>query len=584
MTGKYDTGLKLKTTILWYFELSKVFFRKSFIYIAIAIFVTLASQVSRIVSYFLPLKIIILVSSGHVPGYFPAFLSGVEINELIVLLSLATAGAYIMHLLLEKASEKTVALGSNLVLEKNKKIALFEKQQDIAKASYQRYVKSLANLFFITLALCFLVLVYKKLAVFILLLMVSLFALDFTLTRFFKIQRSVAGAIANNVGAASGVFFLLSFGFIIADYIYFSPPGFFSIVIGLLMCRQMANKLSAVSNEIKRINGQKNKISALFLKRNHFPAQRKHGSDIWDEVIDAGWQHKALTLIPDDDRGETIHYCFFWNDYKPSGVLSFNLVESDGSSCQNRFHFKIFDTGSTLQSIHEMTLLLDENARYLPSPKLIAHHDDLGRRYHVFDIKGFFNANSQKLEADFFVKIYVCVCRFQPSKNLIKSYKKSRSFFWEKWSEHFFKKMHVIASYSADVRHCNDVKKFLELLTPVREFLSNRALVVVNHDLRPGSVWYAESDQDKIVLSDWSRWSIEPLGAGFPANDKYLCPLDDYLKKTRITSGDVFNYKLIRLTAYLYDLDIKFSKNRVIEVITMLPIIIDAFNEVTVSE
>ncbi|NER64022.1 hypothetical protein G3436_09105 [Pseudomonas sp. MAFF212427] len=78
------------------------FFRVAPLLTAASVGLTIASQLLFLVSFLLPLKVILLLGRETIPGYFPDFMVAFGRERLIVVLSVASVLFYFSHLVFDK--------------------------------------------------------------------------------------------------------------------------------------------------------------------------------------------------------------------------------------------------------------------------------------------------------------------------------------------------------------------------------------------------------------------------------------------------------------------------------------------------
>src|SRR5690554_3983349 len=101
------------------------------------VFFTLVSQLSMLLAFFLPLKVLILLGSDDVPSYFPQFFGSVERDWLIIIMSITTGFFYIFYLLAQRLVLIGGELGANTLMQRGRKLVLFEHQDALAQQAYK---------------------------------------------------------------------------------------------------------------------------------------------------------------------------------------------------------------------------------------------------------------------------------------------------------------------------------------------------------------------------------------------------------------------------------------------------------------
>src|SRR5690606_13022818 len=107
------------------------------------------SQFLLLVSFFLPLKVLILLSSEDIPAYLASWgdLIGGKF-ALIVTLSLISLAAYILQLFFGNAADRNADVISRVMLARNKRLFLQYSDYDFSLDIFYRYSKSISSLVF----------------------------------------------------------------------------------------------------------------------------------------------------------------------------------------------------------------------------------------------------------------------------------------------------------------------------------------------------------------------------------------------------------------------------------------------------
>src|SRR5690554_4121767 len=106
---------------------------------------TLVSQFSRMLAFFLPLKVIILIGSTGTPRYFPDSWAALDRDALVIALSLATVFFYVVSLTSEKLLSIMAEKGAAGVVAGTHKMVLFTNQDEVASQAYQKLAAGLAT-------------------------------------------------------------------------------------------------------------------------------------------------------------------------------------------------------------------------------------------------------------------------------------------------------------------------------------------------------------------------------------------------------------------------------------------------------
>ncbi|MCY1441758.1 hypothetical protein D9M71_580920 [compost metagenome] len=96
---------------------------------------------------------------------------------------------------------------------------------------------------------------------------------------------------------------------------------------------------------------------------------------------------------------------------------------------------------------------------------------------------------------------------------------------------------------------------------------------------------HLSSQDDKFIFLNWTRWSLEPIGAGWPILPYWFEQLDDMLKKAAELCHDLAGVttKQVELGALSFALDGYCQRQRFSEALSLLPKILERLDPNTVT-
>src|SRR5690606_12921399 len=226
--------------LTWYDSFAAKFLRVSPVATSSVVILTIVSQISLRLASLLPLKVILLLGAPETPNYFPDILRSLDRTPLILMLSISAAGFYLLYVLSERVISVFTDHGASKLLVKSKKITLFENQQEVAAKGYQRHARCLAGLFFV--GLVFIILAFIHPAILLLILGYTFFTFCF-ISLIFKFNTIVREKLKKDYGgmvnALAAIGFLVSFGFIVFEFVMCMTVGLLVAVISLLLSRKV---------------------------------------------------------------------------------------------------------------------------------------------------------------------------------------------------------------------------------------------------------------------------------------------------------------------------------------------------------
>ncbi|MGM0826320.1 MAG: hypothetical protein ACQEUY_16605 [Pseudomonadota bacterium] len=571
----------MKYVIIWLLRLGKVFVRRAPAYTILSIIFTLLSQLTILISLFLPLKVIILLGSEGVPRYFPQVLLSVERDYLVLGLSLIAVFSYVLHLLCEKMLVYFVNRGSSTVLDKSEKIVIFERQQELAVKSYQRYANSLSVFIFVTIALLGFYIVYPLLFACVLSLFL-LVALCIRLASNFFSKAKISNSLVLNSKKISGVGFLSVFAIIIVDFLYFTPPGIIYVIICMVLSRQVFNKLGGLVTDIAYLYQQKSKINALFFRKHIFQGEvGRRESSVWKFMGTPQWKTQIFELcnsiigIPSFETAE-----IEWVQNSTPGIVGFLIKIRHKCQGDKVLYFKLYDNKKNAWAIHEASLLMQENASDLPSPDFLGGFMIAGLHCHVFDITEFESVFVRNISSAYF-DISASLLSFSLDAAFIDSYKRSRPFLWDRIDVTLIERLRIVASISNNELDSKYVELFSKKRKSIAALLKKLPLAIINPDVSNGHVWKV-CGNGELAATNWSRWALEPMGTSWPVHsaglEKLKIAFDNNIKINQPHNSGI-NYEMVKLAALIGELDKHSTRQHYEQAIALIPDIILAYEE-----
>lgn len=522
-----------------------------------SIIATVLAQLFLLVGFLLPLKVVLLLGSDHVPAYFPAFLRERGRDWLIVTLSTASVLFYLLHLLSGKLVEISSAAASGRLLLKSKKMALFDNQNEIASKGYQRFTQSLAGVCFVSICLVGMVFFYSKLALVIILYI----ALGFvSVVLFLSIFSSLAERFSRSLGTLPKVIgsvgFLVAFGFIVFDHLMGEAPGLLISVVSLILARQLYGRTSGVIGDIHGLYSQKAQLSALFFHGQVFhPQIKSEQRGIWS-LLEPNARKAWLQGLLQEVAGRPVQTIRMeWCDIGVPDVYCF-LASGQVECFEKTFLIKLFNFNRNAWAKHEATLLTAEPQ--LPSLPLVSVTVVEGLSCHIFDATGYSiceKAETSRVLADFRTALSECM----PSSDLVAAYIRSRPLVWQRLNGSMILRVRYLLDDNVDGEL---VERLINALPAIEMELRALPLAVSLPNFRPGMLWKRPDGQ--YAVSHWSRWDLEPLGSRWPYTDDRDEYVDARLRRVKTARPDCDSVTVsqIRLSALFTELEVRIQRGQ----------------------
>lgn len=535
---------------------------------------SIASQLSMLIASFLPLKVVILLGSEGIPRYFPESFTQFDRNSLILSLSAATMGFFVLHLLAEKAIERVTNSATRNLLAKTQKIALFENQDEVAANGYQRFSRALAGGAFALLALTVLAPFYPSMAAVIL--GYSLFTLLATvvLSKFNAAFRErLKEKPAPELKLIGGIGFLTTFSYLIADFILWQPPGFIVALASLLASRQIMRVGSNTIADVTALYRQRPMLDALFFHgKVLLPRKLREGTTVWPLLRRQHrekWIRSALTEILESAPGKL---SVTWHQLGVPDVAALRV--SDGETV-----WLVKLVGRSRRALHECALMTEPIAA-LPALPWVG--TTLVGKYHclVYTLPTGSSPSRRQMRR-LAVSARTKMLTPSPPVALEQRYRRSRPMIWQRLGKMPWDRLKSAANAFEQRKQ---LAAFLGQLGFLQQRLKSLPLTIVIPRLREDLLWLCDDGQ--LLITDWGEWSLDPLGAGWLNTAATLHSLPIALEEAvqhnprleSVSLGDV------ELAALSFALEKEFNRQRFAQALELVSLLLSRLSEANKSK
>ena len=551
----------------WFLSLGKKFLLVSPIRTLAVVLMTLVGQFAYILSFFLPLKIVILLGSDSIPNYFPARFAQLDRDFLIVCLSIATIGFFILNLMFEKITDYVSGTASVSLMKKSQKLVLFENQDVIAANAYQTFSRALAGMVFGLLTILLLAFLYPDMAWVMggYLSLVIIILLVFTAKSEYVsscIQHRLS-VLLNNLSAVG---FFLVFGFLVLDFVLFEPPGVIIAVMSILAGRQTFSRLAGSVKGFFRLYAQRQKLDVLFFHGRALETSSGIGnSSLWTHLhpdTRKQWVHALLSEYEIDETALADHkWPLVW--HQSATAQSCALIATVG---EEQYLIKIYDRKKSVGPQHESTLLADAPTE-LPAPAFMGATQVNGFPCTLFKLRsGAPDTSPQSTVIDY--ELLLQVYSVVPPERLVQRFLRSKQTLADRMNKNWLSQAAVAIANTEQKRAAFSIENHWNKL---HSLISEVPLALFNPLISASPVWVC-NDGNRHVLY-WERWGLEPLGAGWPIDSLQLSNLISRHVEIIVRRPDangVFPEQLA-LTALLFGFEKKLRANRLDVACRLLP-------------
>ncbi|MFJ7812361.1 hypothetical protein ACIQYQ_16155 [Pseudomonas asiatica] len=504
---------QIKDTIGWCISLGVKFVRVVPIITVLVQISTLASQILLLLAFFLPLKVIILLGSEKTPAYFPSILHTLDKDHLIYALSAAAALCYIAYLILELVTALLCRKGTRTLLARTSKLNLFENQDKFATNAYSRFNRAMAGAGFFILSALTLLYVYPSLLVAIfsyLFIAGSICILTYNHVK--KVRERFHqhyGAILNAL-AATG--FLLSFFFLVTDFLYSQHTKVFNAVIAVLIMRQGLQRLASMILDIIGLRIQHRQVNALFYQSQPLIEVRAQSNGL-EYILNVDNREKWVkSLLEKLHLGAVESYQMHWHQMGLADIYSFTL-QLDGQDNPNTLLVKVFGSNISSSALQERTLLLTQSG--LPGLPFIGHYRVSDIDCHVYEFQDAEKLIGGRKIGEGVLAIAQRLILLEPSADLIAQFTRTRLYLEQRLDESTINSLRLACISEDDTRN---VDRIIENLPTITSHLAALPRQIVPLDMTNSTI--LSSPSSGFVISHWSNWRIEAIGCSWPVTQK----------------------------------------------------------------
>ncbi|MBV6285952.1 hypothetical protein [Pseudomonas aegrilactucae] len=499
-----------------------------------AVGLTIASQLLFLVSFLLPLKVILLLGRETIPSYFPDFMVAFGRERLIVVLSVASVLFYFSHLVCDRMVTRFSDRGAEKLVQRSRKIAIFERQDEVASKGYLRFSQAFAGLCFTGVCLFGMLFFYTKLA-FLILVYFLVFSIVVALLS--AGSEVVRDKLADGLGTLpklmASLGFLITFSFIVVDHLYLEPVGVLVSVVSLLLSRQLFSKAANVLKDTAELYQQQGMLRALFFHAHVFLPEKKASgfAGLAERAGRDKWMLESLTSVMDTQH---VKFSSRWVSIGAPDLLCFVADVAAGEGGGRQILFKIFDVNRSAQALHEASLLTQQRA--LPAPAFLGATTVAGMNCHLFEITGYnvFVPDDENSWRDRLVEFREHSLALVPAPALVSSYLRSRVQLVGRLN---VQSLDYLSHLYEGERDLEPLVRLRELLPAIIQILGELPLAFHLPDIRPNMIWLDADGNSRLL--HWGRWALEPVGFNWPQNAEMIEPALTLLQTRRHELSDL---------------------------------------------
>lgn len=470
-----------------------------------SIFLFLINQVTQVLVVFVPLKLLVIIGSGSVPGFIQQFVPTLTYEDMITYLALGAGLVYFLYIVSDVILTRRAAAAGKHIIRHANKVSLFDKQEDFTKDVFTRVARSWGGYVMVIggMALGFLLdwRLYLALTVLMLLQYVGVGLIWQRLQRpeniakraEFITRRPFLLSTLSAVNFAV-VFLMMVYFFLTEDY------NFLIAIAIILLTRQVMIRFNLAISDGFFLFQQEAKISALFFSEVKLQQQVGHEDKSFIELLLPAQRQQVFDAIERDTGLPLAQYAWQWNDTGIRNVASF-IGQRDG----NELLLKIYPVKQEKNFLSDQ-LMLEELADSHPlAMKMLAHGEIFGVLYLIAEGPvGELVSGAERAKVVNEVRLQSWA--YEPDESLLDRLSRSAPMVHERLDAD---KVSLLAI--ADDIDTEALSEFEQRLPELVQHIDKLPLFIWNRNISPANI---RKTDDKINLLHWQNVVAEPIGMG----------------------------------------------------------------------
>ena len=476
-------------------------------------------QITRMLAFLLPLKVVLLAGSDGVPRYFQFFVAPDQKMPWIIGLSIGAVLFYITSLLLESVGRGLAEAGSNEVLQGANEVAVTSDQRKEARSYFAKFSSISSNLL-LALITGLLLLWANPLLFFVL---AGLILLEYLVSASFlyfgdplnpnAVLRMMAKNLSGYLTIFKSINFLSGFFVILVPYVVGSGPNIILAIISILLLRMGLGALSsAISTAIELWRTRALIDPMVFRDARNENRERSVIREL-RKLFGKGDRERVAAEKLDAAGYDTGNIDVLYRDFKVKNVYTFEIFLPREGEQGARFRQQVFPHRQLHLLENEEFLFQHIGREQVKAPLVRARFSEGPFECQILDY-GRAKSVDAKTWPTVHSELMSHLWSFAPPQSLIGAYGTSRATLEGRLTEAFFERVTVALDNAEEQKVFGQI---LDKLPAIASLLRKVPVCILNPDIaRPQVIVFGEGDY-RIML--WQRWEIDHIGVG-PATFK----------------------------------------------------------------
>ena len=518
------------TFLTWTRQVLKVFYATRPWTTSGVIAATATADITKLLAFFLPLKVILLAGSPGVPRYFP-FIDPADKLPWIIGLTIGAFVFYGVTLLLEARAARWSEGASGDILGSANEMAVRSDEDERAQKAYQNFSSVCASALFVVfggLALGFLnpLLLGALVVLVVLQYAFTVWALsgDNDGVHAGPLKAWICDRRATYLDILSSANFLLGFLVILTPFLLGAGGNILLAILSLILLRQLLGALSGIPNVGTRLTKQKPDINALFFPdeqhaRSEKPVQRQ----LRDLFRKSARQARTAEVLRESlgEQDLTVDVCWADPPVKILSTLSIRAEQGSESSAEQArwYQQQIFLPSGRAMLENEAFLFRHVERDALNAPRQVARFSEGPFECQILEHgqnRGMDDRQWRKHGTDLVRAVLAC----PPPHKLVQAFQRSHRMLPQRLQDERLLERLTLAVDTDDEAHNLDA--FCAALPAIAQRLEALPPVIDNRDITQNTSTVDGDGQPRCMI--WGRWALEPLGGTIMTNTMNLDP------------------------------------------------------------
>lgn len=495
-------------------------------------------RITRMLTFLLPLKVILLAGSNGVPRAFRPFLAADQRQEGIIILTLVAILSYIITLVLENRAKQLSEQGSQQLLADSSVMWVVADQTVQATRFFSRFLQICSGMLFSITALVVMAVLNAPLTGFFIALINCLFLMTAWLMESnvdsepSRLQQKISQDTNAYLNFLSSIVFLTSFLIIIYPFIAGEGSNVLVALVSFILVRQILSTLVDSVKNILALFSQRHMVDTLLFSEHSMIPVEGRGERTMRNLF--------ATRVREERLAEELA-----DLTKPGDKMSVDLLDSP---VRHALEFTItLKNETTTSRILRQRVFPPQIQDRLRNEDLLFEHVDrdviwappIVRRYFhgehecVITEGGLGESPLPQSWPQIRLSFLINVWALEPPTALASIYTTSHNYLHQRLTDELISRLEFALNSDSGVEI---LPRFCHQLPEIRLRIAKLPLCLVNRDQSRERI-LSKADGG-FYQQDWCDWSLEPAGYGLPddlQDSKQLSELVKNVGKRRLS-------------------------------------------------